>query len=45
MIDFANNHEENEVPDPYYGGSDGFEKIYQILDKACDVFIEKERNE
>lgn len=23
------------VPDPYYGGRDGFETIYQMLDKAC----------
>ena len=26
----------DEVPDPYYGGSDGFEKVYQMLDKACE---------
>lgn len=25
-----------EVPDPYYGGSQGFENVYQMLDKACD---------
>jgi protein-tyrosine phosphatase len=27
------------VPDPYYGGDDGFEKVYQLLDKACDVIV------
>ncbi len=26
----------SEVPDPYYGGEDGFEKVYQLLDAACD---------
>ncbi|MFT5753898.1 MAG: protein-tyrosine phosphatase [Flavobacterium sp.] len=26
-----------EVPDPYYGGEDGFENVYQMLDEACDV--------
>ena len=26
-----------EVPDPYYGGDDGFENVYQMLDKACDL--------
>ena len=26
-----------EVPDPYYGGEDGFEKVYQMIDAACDV--------
>ncbi len=28
------------VPDPYYGGEDGFEKVYQMLDLACDKIIE-----
>ena len=26
-----------EVPDPYYGGHDGFEHVFQLLDKACDT--------
>ena len=25
-----------EVPDPYYGGDNGFENVYQMLDEACD---------
>jgi protein-tyrosine phosphatase len=29
------------VPDPYWD-SDGFEKVYQMIDKACDAFIENE---
>lgn len=31
------------VPDPYYGGQDGFENVYQMLDKACDAIIENNR--
>ena len=27
------------VPDPYYGGQDGFEKVFDMLDKACDGII------
>ena len=30
-----------EVPDPYYGGADGFEDVYQMLDKACSVIAKK----
>lgn len=30
-----------EVPDPYYGGNDGFEKVYQLIDKACDIIAKK----
>ncbi|MFQ3332710.1 MAG: protein-tyrosine phosphatase [Flavobacteriales bacterium] len=28
------------VPDPYYGGGDGFQKIYDMLDKVCDKIIQ-----
>jgi protein-tyrosine phosphatase len=30
-----------EVPDPYYGGAHGFEEVYDLLNNACDAFIEK----
>ena len=29
------------VPDPYYGGNQGFENVYQMLDEACDVISKK----
>ena len=25
-----------DVPDPYYGGGQGFENVYKMLDEACD---------
>jgi protein-tyrosine phosphatase len=31
------------VPDPYYGGTQGFEDVYQMLDIACDNFIKNLR--
>lgn len=30
-----------EVPDPYYGGADGFEKVYQMIDRACEAIANK----
>ena len=30
-----------EVPDPYYGGNQGFELVYQLLDKATDAVLEE----
>jgi len=27
------------VPDPYYGGEQGFEDVYQMLNIACDQFL------
>lgn len=29
------------VPDPYYGGDQGFENVYQMLDEACDIIAER----
>lgn len=30
-----------EVPDPYYGGESGFENVYKMLDKACNVIAKR----
>lgn len=30
-----------EVPDPYYGGNDGFENVYQMIDRACEEIAKK----
>lgn len=27
--------EDKSVPDPYYGGKDGFDKVFAMLDQAC----------
>jgi protein-tyrosine phosphatase len=37
----------SEVPDPYYGGSDGFKNVFTICFKACDGlldFLETRKN-
>ncbi|MDP5093439.1 MAG: low molecular weight phosphotyrosine protein phosphatase [Polaribacter sp.] len=31
----------NSVPDPYYGGNEGFENVFQMLDEACGIIIKK----
>lgn len=28
-----------EVPDPYFGGDEGFEHVFRLLDDACEEFI------
>ena len=33
------------VPDPYFGGEDGFENAYRLLDAACDVIIKQLKDE
>jgi len=27
------------VPDPYYGGADGFEKVLDLIEQACDALL------
>ncbi len=35
-------HEENvDVPDPYYGLSNGFEMVFNMLDEVCDIIAAK----
>jgi protein-tyrosine phosphatase len=29
----------DSVPDPYFGGDEGFENVFQMLDSACDKII------
>lgn len=30
-----------DVPDPYYGGDQGFDHVYNMLDEACEVIAKK----
>ena len=42
MLDFgANVHGLSEVPDPYYGGQDGFELMCDLLDEATADLLAK----
>lgn len=40
MRDFDSNGKGQDVPDPWYGGMNGFEDVYQILDRSLDEFLE-----
>ncbi len=35
MCDFATQHPDKEVPDPYYGGAEGFDYVIDLLTDAC----------
>ncbi len=40
MCDFASHRQEKEVPDPYYGGSQGFDNVIDLLLDACDGLLQ-----
>ena len=35
FLEFATHFSESEVPDPYYGGAEGFEHVFDLVDDAC----------
>jgi protein-tyrosine phosphatase len=41
MTAFAKNGSYSEVPDPYYGGPAGFEKVLDILEDSCEGLLKK----
>lgn len=30
-----------EVPDPYYGGLQGFENVFQVLNRSCEALLDQ----
>ena len=34
-------NENVDVPDPYLGGDQGFEKVYKLLEEACSIIAQK----
>lgn len=44
MTAFGPDAHVDEVPDPYYGGPDGFEQVYDLLDRACRGLVDHVRD-
>ena len=45
ILELLPNKTEIEVPDPYYGGQAGFDSVFDLLNRATDVIIEKMEHE
>lgn len=41
ILNEVNPNSFQSVPDPYYGGDNGFRDVYDMLDEACDRIVEK----
>jgi len=39
MTDYCHTHVIDHVPDPYYGGAQGFENVIEILEDACEGLL------
>ena len=40
ILSYSKKSQLDEVPDPYYGGQNGFEKVLDLLDDAIDELID-----
>jgi protein-tyrosine phosphatase len=40
FLDYARHHSETEVPDPYYGGSLGFERVLDMVEDAAQSLLQ-----
>jgi protein-tyrosine phosphatase len=43
MMDYASRFQETDVPDPYYGGPDGFDRVLDMLEDAAQGLLESMR--
>lgn len=39
MCDFCTQHDLKDVPDPYYGGPEGFDRVLDLLLDACEGLL------
>jgi protein-tyrosine phosphatase len=40
FLEYARHHGEREVPDPYYGGPDGFERVLDMVEDASEGLLQ-----
>lgn len=41
ILNLLHKGENRSVPDPYFGGEQGFEDVYQLLNAACDILMDQ----
>lgn len=39
FCEYCTSHDEREVPDPYYGGEEGFDRVMDLLEDGCRNLI------
>jgi protein-tyrosine phosphatase len=44
-MDYDSDVASNEVPDPYYGGPDGFELMFALIDSAIGCMLDDLRDD
>ena len=45
FLNLSHPGENLDVPDPYFGGDEGFQEVYEMLSRAADVLIDELREQ
>lgn len=45
FTDFVAGIADPDVPDPYFGGPEGFDEVYELIDRGCEVILAQIRQE
>lgn len=45
FLEYASRHQQREVPDPYYGGADGFERVLDMVEDAAEGLLQHIRQQ
>ena len=41
LLEYDSGNTDRNVPDPYYGGADGFDAAYRLVDAACEAMLDE----
>jgi protein-tyrosine phosphatase len=41
LTEYCTSHDSDVVPDPYYGGAQGFEQVLDLVEDACDGLLQQ----
>jgi low molecular weight protein-tyrosine phosphatase len=45
FLDYAGLGKQGDVPDPYFGGDEGFHDVYVLIETGCERVLERMRND
>ena len=45
LRDYDPRSDDPDVPDPYYGGADGFDEVFDIVKRCCECLLERFESE
>lgn len=45
LLNVAHPGQNKAVPDPYYGGENGFQEVFDLVNEACEVLVQQIQSE